>query len=94
MKNTIRNLLFLSVLFFSVSYDSCTLGVDYDRKYKLYPEPDFSGCMFGISYGRRWGRLGLVTFSSGAILIFAAGIAWRRKKESKDLRRSILIKEE
>ena len=94
MKNTIRNLLFLSVLFFAVSYDSCTLGVDYDEKYKLYPEYDGYSCMFAKSYGQRWERLGFVTFTAGSILLISAFVGWRRKKESEDLRRSILIKEE
>ena len=94
MKNTIRNLLFLSVLFFAVSYDSCTLGVDYDEKYKLYPEYDEYSCMFTKSYGQRWRRLGFATFTFGIALMVSVVISCRREKESEDLRRSILIKEE
>ena len=92
MKNTIRNLLFLSCLLLAISYDSCTLGVDYDRRNKLYPEQDFSGCTFGrYYYGARWQRLGLAAFSFGAVFSFTAFIALRRKKQSEDSRRSILV---
>jgi hypothetical protein len=94
MKNTIRNLLFLSCLLFSIAYDSCTLGVDYDRQNKLYPEMGFSNCTFGKHYGRRWERLGFSAFSLGAIFSFTAFVALRRKKQSEDLRRSILVTKE
>jgi hypothetical protein len=94
MKNTIRNLLFLSVLFFSISYDACTLGVDYDQKYKIYPEYDGYSCTFSKVYGQRWRRLGFATFAFGTALVISAVVSWRGKKASEDLRRSILIKEE
>ena len=94
MKNTIRNLLFLSVLFFSISYDACTSGVDYDQKYKIYPEYDGYSCTFSKVYGHRWQRLGFAAFAFGTTLIISVVISWRRKKESEDLRRSILIKDE
>jgi hypothetical protein len=93
MKNTIRNLLFLSCLLFSIAYDSCTTGVDYDKKHRLYPETAFSGCVIYTAYGQRWERLGFAAFSLGATFSFTAFVAWRRKKQNEDLRRSILISE-
>jgi hypothetical protein len=93
MKNAIRNLLFISCLLFSISYDSCTLGVDYDKRNKLYPEPYFTGCTFGTSYGQRWERLGFATFSLGAVLSFAAFVVWRRKIQSENSMLSIIVKE-
>ncbi len=67
MEKTIQNLLLTSCFLFVVSYDSFTLGVDYDKRYKLYPEYESSSCVINFhshsySYGRRWERLGFVTF--------------------------------
>jgi hypothetical protein len=83
MKKTIQNLLLTGCFLFVVSYDSCNLGVAYDRQNRLYPETDFS-CMITTVYGKRWERLGLATFSFGTILTFSAFIAWRGKKQSEE----------
>lgn len=95
MKNAIRNLIFLSFLLFSISYDSCTAGVVYDEKFKLYPAYDEYSCTLATYYGQRWQRLGFVTFSIGTSLTLAAFIVWRRQKQKVDLQQSlsILVKE-
>ena len=89
MKNTIRNLLFLSCLLFSISYDSYTIGVDYDRRNEIYSYPGicFSG---GSCYGARWEKLGYATFSLGTSFGFAAFVLWLRKKQREDSTLSIL----
>jgi hypothetical protein len=85
MKQTIRNLFLVSCFLFTVSYDCCTLGVDYDKRYKISPEIDSSNsCIISFpgtySYGRRWERVGFVTFSAGTILSIVGVICWRRKQ--------------
>ncbi len=91
MKDIVRNLLFLSVLFFSISYDSYTLGVEYDKKYKLYPEPYTIGCIIYLEYyGKRWERLGFSTLTLGVGSTLAILITWRRKKPVLDKKLSIL----
>lgn len=97
MKSAIRNLIFLSILLFSVSYDSCTSGVAYDNKYELYPEFDDYFCVLGAKvYGQRWQRFGTLTFLIGTASIFIAFIMWQRKEEKDYFQQnlSILIKEE
>ncbi len=83
MKNTIRNLLFLSCLLFSISYDIYTMGVEYDRRNEIYSIPGvcFSG---GSCYGARWKKLGSATFSLGVVFGFAAFIVFLRKNQSED----------
>jgi hypothetical protein len=83
MKRTIRNLLLVSCFFFAVSYDSCSSGVNYDKKYKLHPETASYSCTMETVYGKRWERLGFATFSIGTILSFSAFIVWRRKQRSE-----------
>lgn len=97
MKNTFRNLIFLSVLLFSASYDSCISGVAYDNKYKLAPEFDDYSCVLGAKvYGQRWQKLGTLTLFIGTVSTFTAFIVRRRKQEKDCLRQnlSILLKEE
>ncbi len=99
MKKTIRNLLLASCFLFTVSYDSCTLGVDYDKRYKLSPESDFSySCVISFpmsyKYGKRWERLGFVTFSAGTVLLISGIVGWRRKRESENKSILRLIQEE
>ena len=93
MKKTIRNLFLMSCFLFAVSYDSYTSGVDYDKRHKLSPERNCSSCVINLyshsyfhsySYGRRWERLGFVSFSAGTVLIFSTFIAWRRKKQKEE----------
>ncbi len=90
MKNAVRNLLLASCILFAASYDSCVTGVDYDNRYKLYPEYDSYNCCFGKVYGERWKRLGFVTFAFGTVLTTTALFLRHRQKQSEDLRRSIL----
>ena len=103
MKKTIQNLLLTSCFLFVVSYDSCTSGVDYDKRYKLCPEYESYSCVVNLnsrsyshsySYGRRWERLGFVTFSAGTILIISTFIAWRRKKQREEKSILNLVQEE
>ena len=82
MKQTIQNLLLASCLFFAVSFDSCSSGVDYDKKYKLSPETD-NTCTMNTVYGQRWERFGSATFLIGTILSFSAFIVWRRKQQTE-----------
>lgn len=89
MKNAVRNLLLVSCILFAASYDSCTTGVDYDNRYKLYGEYDAYSCTFSKVYGERWRRLGFVTFSLAATLTTAALLLRHRIKQNEDLRRSI-----
>lgn len=84
MKNAIRNLVLVGLFFFAISFDSCTLGVDYDRKYKLYPEIDGYSCIFMNVYGKRWERLGFVTFFFGTSIMISAFIALHRKLQNAD----------
>ncbi len=84
MKKNIRNLFLASCFLFAISYDSCTLGIGYDKKYKLYPEVDDYSCTMTKTYGHRWERLGFVTFGLGTSFIFAVVIAYRRKQENTD----------
>lgn len=84
MKQTIRNLLLASCFLFAVSYDSCTLGVSYDKRYKLSPETDDYTCTLSTVYGKRWERLGFINFWAGTVLTISAFIAWHRKKQSED----------
>ncbi len=84
MKKTIRNLLLTACFLFTVSYDSCTLGVSYDKKYKLSPEIDNYSCTMSKIYGQRWERLGLMTFMMGTTLVTSVVITYRRKQENKD----------
>ena len=81
MKSGIRNLLLASCFLFAVSYDSCTMGVDYDRRYKLNPEFDAYSCTFSKIYGQRWRKLGLVILYLGTALLIAAVIARHREDE-------------
>lgn len=85
MKQTIRNLLLAGCFLFSLSYDSATLGVNYDKKYKLSPEIDDYSCTMTTVYGRRWERFGLVTFGTGTAFLLAAFITYRRKQDSKNI---------
>ena len=93
MKEAIRNLLFLSCFLFSVAYDSWTLGINYDKQYKLYPESNSSGCMFSfsISYGQRWERLGTVAFSLGALISFTTFLVWWDKKQKQSEESTLLV---
>jgi hypothetical protein len=90
MNDSIRNLLFAGMLFFTAAYDSFTLGVSYDEKNKLYPEIDFSGCFVSQVYGKRWMRFGSGALGIGTILSVTAFLVWYRKKQSKETK-SILI---
>jgi len=99
MKKTIRNLLLASCFLFTVSYDSCTLGVDYDKRHKLSPESDSDySCVISFprsySYGRRWERLGFVTFSAGTILLITGIVGWHRKREIETKSILQLVQEE
>ena len=85
MKKTIRNLILAGCFLFTISYDSCTLGVSYDTKYKLYPEVSEFSCIMSKNYGQRWERLGFITFGLGTSLVIAAFIAYRRTQESKNI---------
>jgi len=80
--------------FFTVSFDSCNLGISYDKKHKLYKEIDFSGCTMSEVYGKRWERLGFVTFSAGTVLLVAGVIGWRRKRERENKSILQLVQEE
>lgn len=93
MKRTIRNLFLASCFLFAVSYDSCTLGVNYDKKYKLSPEVDNYSCTMTKIYGQRWERLGFVTFGIGTSFVISIFIAYRRKIESEDRNTLSLIRE-
>ena len=99
MKKTIRNLMLASCFLFTVSYDSCTLGVDYDKRYKLSPESDYSySCVISLpmsyKFGKRWERLGLITFSAGTILLISGIVSWRRKREGENKSILQLVQEE
>ncbi len=103
MKKTIQYLLLTSCFLFAVSYDSYTLGVDYDKRYKLSPEYESSSCLINLnyysyshssSYGKRWERLGFISFSAGTILIISTFIAWRRKKQREEKSILDLVQEE
>ena len=89
MKNAVRNLLLLSCLLFAISYDSYTIGVDYDWRNKIpnHPKICFSG---GSCYGERWEKLGSVSFYSASIFSLAAFVLWLTKKQSKDSATTIL----
>lgn len=80
MTNTIRNLLFLCLLFFSISYDCFTAGIAYDNKHKLYSEYDGYCCTFRKVYGKRWERLGFASFLLGTGFTLALFVSWRRNK--------------
>lgn len=94
MKNAIRNLLLTAAVLFSASFDSCTAGVEYDRRHEIYGEPNGFTCTFGGKidkvYGRRWERLGLFTFTLGSTLCFTAFAIRRRRRHSEELRCSII----
>lgn len=96
MKNIVRNLLFLIFLCFSISYDCYTLGVNYDKKYKLYPELDFDSCEMCCTiptdevYGKRWERLGFTSFVLSSGLMLVTLFIWRRSKPVFDKKLSIL----
>lgn len=98
MKTAIRNLIFLSVFLFSISYDSLITGVNYDRKHKLYPKRDYCDncCVISLSpsyvYGKRWERIGVTAFFAGTVLSLTAFLIWRGKRENKT-NLSILIRE-
>lgn len=94
MKSGIRNLALASCFLFSVTYDCYTRGIDYDVKYRLYPEIDCYSCTFGEVYGRRWERLGSITFFLGATLLITAAAARHSEKQSANNNLSILIREE
>lgn len=89
MKKTIRNLLLLSCLFFCLAFDSCTFGVDYDKRNKINPEYDGFSCTFGKVYGKRWERLGQICFGLGASLTISALLMWHRREQSEN--KSILF---
>lgn len=98
MKSAVRNLIFLSIFLFSVSYDSLITGVNYDKKHKLNPEIRDYGiysCWTSTpiyEYGNRWNRLGTVSFAMGIIVLLTTFLA--AVKEEKRLKLpSILIKE-
>ncbi|HLM60270.1 MAG TPA: hypothetical protein VK308_05685 [Pyrinomonadaceae bacterium] len=93
MKKTIRNLFLVSCFFFAVSYDSCTLGIGYDKKYKLSPEVDNYSCIMATVYGKRWERFGFVTFGIGTSFLLSAFITYRRKRESKNINTLNLVEE-
>ena len=100
MKKTIRNLFLASCFLFTVSYDSYTLGVDYDKRHKLSPElnVDYYSCVINFpmeyKYGKRWERLGFVSFAAGTILSVAGVISWHRKRQSENKSILQLIREE
>ena len=85
MNKTIRNLFLASCFLFAVSYDSCTIGVGYDKKYDLYPEVDEFSCTMSKVYGQRWERMGFITFGLGISFVIAAFKTYRRDKEDKNL---------
>lgn len=99
MKDAVRNLIFLTILLFSVSYDSLVTGVSYDKKHKLHPEfYDYSGysCWYSkpnYEYGNRWVRLGQTSFAIGLIVVFTTlTVAVKEYRPLKTI--SILEKEE
>jgi|SRR4051812_13836725 hypothetical protein len=85
MKDTIRNIVFLSIIFFSISYDCFTSGVAYDKKYKLSPEIPESSCVFYFKgtyeYGNRWKRIGFTFFAFGISSLLAIFLVYKRRSE-------------
>lgn len=78
MNNAVRNLLFIAALLFAVTYGCFTLGVNYDTKYKLYPEFETCSncCVIELGkyvYGKRWERLGLATGLAGTAVLTLTG---------------------
>lgn len=77
MQDAVRNLIFTTILLFSISYDSFVTGVNYDKKYKLHPEiSNFCDncCWFSApvyEYGKRWMRLGQTSFALGILVSFS-----------------------
>jgi hypothetical protein len=95
MKKAIRNLLLISAFFFALSIGSCTFGVEYDERNKLYVETYWFAYDAGIAvYGRRWERLGEALFLFSMIFLITSGVVWYRRKQSQDLGNSILMRKE
>lgn len=62
MNPILRNILLIAVFSFTLSFDCCFFGTQYDEIYKLYPEVDSYSCTLSIYYGARWQRLGTILF--------------------------------
>lgn len=73
MNPILRNILFVTVFSFALSFDCCYFGTAYDTHYKLYPEYEAYSCMPSEYYGARWQMLGTALFylfSGSLVAIF------------------------
>ena len=84
MKKTIRNLMLAGCFFFTVSFDSCNLGISYDKKHKLYKEIDFSGCTMSEVYGKRWERISKSIVSVAVIVDIVVLMILYRQNQRKN----------
>ena len=96
MRKTIRNLLLVSLFFFALASGSCSVGVSYDERNKLYPETNWVGSdlAIGVVFGKRWERVGNALFIFGALIGIVASVVWYRSEESVDKSILQLVQEE
>ncbi|HXG84411.1 MAG TPA: hypothetical protein VNI84_10320 [Pyrinomonadaceae bacterium] len=93
MKKLIRNLIFVSLLFFALALGSISFGYEYDKANKLYPETKWVSYDLAIGnvYGERTQRLAKASFSFGILLDAIAIVIWYRDRKNKDYK--ILLNE-
>lgn len=95
MRKTIRNLLLAGLFFFVLAFGSCSVGVSYDERNKLYPETNWVSydLAVGVIYGKRRERIGNVLFVFGALIDAVAIVIWYRREQGEDDSMSSLLEE-
>jgi hypothetical protein len=83
MNPILRNILFVTVFSFALSFDSCFFGTAYDARNQLHPEYS-CGCMgCGDTYGQRWVLLGFALFNLFSGSLVAIFIHLRRNEQAE-----------
>ncbi|MBA3601873.1 MAG: hypothetical protein H0W45_11705 [Acidobacteria bacterium] len=96
MRKAVRNLLLVSLFFFVLAFGGCWVGVSYDERNKLYPEPNWIGydVSIGKVYGKRWERIGNTLLSVGLVIGSIAIVIYYREKQIEDKSIIDLVREE
>jgi hypothetical protein len=83
MNAILRNILFVAVFSFALSFDSCFFGTDYDVRNQLHPEYSCGCTGCGDTYGQRWILLGFALFNLFLGSLLAVFIHLHRNEQAE-----------